>query len=60
MTDETGRPIYLVPVVEDPARLDERRRAMGLRPWAEYEAEMARLHERPPAAQPRTAVVRDQ
>lgn len=60
VTDENGRPIYLLPIVENPERLDERRLAMGLRPWAEYEAEMARTQDRPPSARPRTAVVAEE
>jgi len=53
--DANGRPIYLVPIVEDPGHLDERRRAMGLPTWAEQEAAMAEEQERAPAPAPRVA-----
>jgi hypothetical protein len=36
------------PVVEDPANLDKRRRAMGLEPWSMYEARMAEMQGREP------------
>ncbi len=47
---DDGRVLYLTPVVEDTASLDDRRRAMGLGPWQEYEERMARLHGRAQAA----------
>lgn len=54
--DQPGGPIrYLVPIVEDPDRLDERRAAMGLGPWIEYERSMAELQEREPVDKPRSA-----
>ena len=49
-----GRPTYLLPVVEDIDKLDQRRRAAGLKPWAEYERRMAASQGREPAARPRT------
>lgn len=54
--DGPGGPIrYLVPIVEDPDRLDERRAAMGLGPWIDYERSMAELQEREPVDKPRSA-----
>jgi len=47
-----GKLEYLLPIVEDIERLDERRAAMGLCPWREYEQHMARLQEREPTARP--------
>ena len=41
------------PRVVDPAGLDARRAAVGLGPWREYEALMARLQQREPFAAPR-------
>lgn len=48
-----GTPVYVAPVVEDPANLDRRRVAMGLGPWAQYEAQMARMQGREPFPAPR-------
>jgi hypothetical protein len=47
-----GRPQYLIPTVIEPATLDERRAAAGLKPWAEYEAEMAAMQGRTPVTGP--------
>lgn len=53
-TQYTGQPQpdgtieFRPPVVEDPANLDKRRRAMGLEPWAMYERRMAELQGREP------------
>lgn len=47
-----GRLEYLLPIVEDVEHLDERRLAAGLRPWAEYEREMAASQGREPADAP--------
>lgn len=44
-----GALVYLLPVVEDVARLDQRRRAAGLEPWHEYEQRMAAMQNRQPA-----------
>jgi hypothetical protein len=43
-----GPPRYVAPVVEDPPNLDRRRRAMGLGPWRDYEAQMAQMQGREP------------
>jgi hypothetical protein len=43
-----GQPRYVAPVVEDPENLDKRRRAMGLPPWRDYEAQMAEMQQREP------------
>ncbi|MFD0821754.1 DUF6624 domain-containing protein, partial [Micromonospora zhanjiangensis] len=43
-----GRGPLVVQPVEDPARLDERRRAVGLGPFAEYEEAMRRQDADPP------------
>ncbi len=32
---DADRPVVLAPIVEDPTRLDERRKALGLAPWIE-------------------------
>lgn len=45
-----GRIQYVVPVVEDLERLDERRAAVGLGAWAEYERNMAASQGRTPVA----------
>jgi hypothetical protein len=50
----SGKPEYLLPIVEEPAQLDARRAAMGLPPWIEYERSMAASQARSPAAGPRT------
>jgi hypothetical protein len=42
--NDQGRPTYLVPVVEDIEHLDERRRAVGLGRWMDYELQMAAFH----------------
>ena len=55
ITGENGQIIYIVPLVEDIDRLDERRRAAGLGPWKEYEKSMAQLHKRDPVKRPRSA-----
>lgn len=49
-----GRIEYLVPLVEDVARLDERRAAVGLGPWIEYERSMAHSQGRPLVDTPRS------
>jgi len=48
-----GTPVYVAPVVEDPANLDQRRIAMGLGAWAQYEAQMAKMQGREPFPSPR-------
>ena len=48
-----GKPVYVPPVVEDPANLDKRRLSMGLGKWATYEAQMAKLQDRDPFPTPR-------
>lgn len=48
-----GQPQFMPPIVEDPAKLDKRRISMGLGPWAEYEAQMARMQNRDPFPAPR-------
>ncbi len=48
-----GRIEYLLPVVEDLERLDDRRREAGLEPWSAYEQRMAALQQRPQASAPR-------
>lgn len=48
-----GRIEYLLPVVEDLERLDDRRREAGLEPWSAYEQRMAALQQRAPAPAPR-------
>jgi len=53
IADDEGHLHYLLPIVEDIEHLDDRRAAVGLDPWWEYEARMARLHERPAADRPR-------
>ena len=53
-----GRVTYTLPIVEDVDRLDERRKAMGLGPWREYEARMAKMHGRTPALEPARATSR--
>lgn len=53
-----GRLRYLIPVVVDIEGLDERRAAVGLGPWSEYEQGMAELHGRPPVAAPRPDTTR--
>ena len=53
IADAQGRVQYLLPIVEDVATLDARRAAMGLGPWAEYEARMAQGQSRAPASRPR-------
>ena len=55
ITGADGQFNYLLPLVEDIDRLDERRRAAGLGPWAEYEKRMAELHKRDPVERPRSA-----
>jgi len=44
--DAQGRIQYLPPRVIDPEHLDERRRSVGLGPWVEYEAAMAKIQQR--------------
>lgn len=53
MADAAGKLHYLPPIVEDIEHLDARRASMDLGSWAEYEARMAALQERTPAASPR-------
>jgi membrane-associated protease RseP (regulator of RpoE activity) len=48
-----GKPVYVPPVVEDPANLDKRRMSMGLGKWSSYEAQMAKMQDREPFAAPR-------
>ena len=48
-----GKPVYVAPVVEDPANLDKRRMSMGLGKWSSYEAQMAKMQDREPFATPR-------
>ena len=48
-----GKLRYLIPVVVKPDELDARRAAAGLKPWSEYEREMAQLHGRAPVPTPR-------
>ena len=55
VVDANGEMQYQPPLVEDPAHLDDRRRAVGLPPWREYEAQMAALQEREPFDAPRGA-----
>lgn len=55
LADEQGRVIYLLPVVRDLDRLDERRRAAGLGPWCEYERRMAERQGRDPVPRPNAA-----
>jgi hypothetical protein len=55
IVDEHGKPTYLLPLVVDPEQLDERRRAVGLGPWIEYERRMAELQEREPQPAPRSS-----
>ena len=55
LADAEGKVQALPPLVEDAARLDERRLAMGLGPWRDYEAHMAQLQEREPFDAPRSA-----
>ncbi|MCZ6835288.1 MAG: hypothetical protein O7G85_05885, partial [Planctomycetota bacterium] len=52
MKDASGAMIYLLPVVEDAAGLDERRAAVGLGPWFEYETMMANMQNREPSKTP--------
>lgn len=47
-----GKLQYRIPVVVDPNRLDERRAAVGLQPWADYEQEMAKMQDRAPVPRP--------
>jgi hypothetical protein len=54
VADASGKPTYLLPIVEDVHRLDERRAAVGLPPWSEYERRMAADQGRPAAERPRT------
>lgn len=51
--DDQGRFEYLMPLVVDPERLDERRSTMGLGPWRDYERRMAELQQREPQERPR-------
>ena len=53
VADAEGRLSYLLPIVEDVDRLDERRAAMGLPPWRDYERKMAADQGREPAPRPR-------
>jgi hypothetical protein len=56
LRDAAGRIQYLPPRVIDPGHLDERRRSVGLGPWAEYEATMAKIQRRETTfAAPRSA-----
>ena len=55
LTDEHGHIKYLLPLVEDVDRLDERREAAGLGPWVDYEKRMAKLQGRDPQDRPRSA-----
>lgn len=52
---ESGGVEYMLPLVEDVDRLDDRRTAAGLGPWIEYERQMAKLQGRQPADAPRVA-----
>ncbi len=54
-TDDHGHVRYLLPLVEDVARLDQRREAAGLGPWIDYEKRMAKLQGRDPQDRPRSA-----
>lgn len=49
---ENGRPKYVIPIVIDPKRIDERRASVGLGPWSDYEKRMAASQGRPRVAEP--------
>lgn len=44
--DAQGQLVYLAPIVVEPEKIDERRAAMGLGPWIEYERLMAKIQKR--------------
>ncbi len=54
LLDDDGKPTYLLPVVEDLENLDQRREAVGLDAWIDYERRMAATQGREPAAHPRS------
>ncbi|MEZ5977907.1 MAG: DUF6624 domain-containing protein [Planctomycetota bacterium] len=55
LLDAEGNFVYEPPLVVDAEHLDERRAAMGLGPWREYEAAVAEVQRREPFDAPRDA-----
>lgn len=54
VADENGNLTYLLPIVEEPGSLDERRAEAGLGPWTEYDQRMAVSQKREAADAPRS------